>query len=277
MTLILQEPYSTGITRNWKLSKVIIHEFTAFQEVLIALTDHGMTLFCDSERQSSALSQLVYHEFQVLPAVCYAKKFGRALVIGSSEGVVPLMLETVGFQEIDHVDIDQECVQLCAEFLPYGYTQEDVENFSDAANGQSTIFQNKIKLFFEDGHKFVQRAPDGHYDVIVMDLPDANEENHQHNELYSKEFLALVKSKLSKEGAFITQAGNPALWRNSTLLATRKVMHEVFEFTEEFVSDEQDWSWIVGRNSPMTLNYDVGGYNAGYFTREVFYQSRRQL
>ncbi|MEK0076795.1 hypothetical protein WKG97_18580, partial [Bordetella pertussis] len=55
-----------------------------------------------------------------------AEKLDRVLIIGSGEGVASQMSVAAGATLVDHVDIDQREVELCARHLPYGYTPEEL-------------------------------------------------------------------------------------------------------------------------------------------------------
>src|SRR5699024_7116402 len=117
----IQETMGADMRRLWRVDEVLAERDTAYQHVLVARTGQGVSLFCDDDRQSTEFSQLVYHEAMMVPAFLLADKIERVLIIGSSEGVASKMAVQAGAQQVDHVDIDQECVHLCAENLPYGY------------------------------------------------------------------------------------------------------------------------------------------------------------
>lgn len=236
------EEIAAGLYREWKLDEVIVQAQTAFQNMLIGRTAQGLSLFCNGERQSTDFSQRIYHEGQILPAALMAGTIDRALIIGSSEGVVSQMAEQLGAQEIVHVDIDEECVRLCARHLPYGYTLEDVE--------AALAGFGPIKLVFQDGYEYVRAASarGEKFDIVVMDLPDEQLGEAQQNRLYDTAFLVTIASLLTPEGAFINQAGSTTYWRNETLWRSVRRMRSVFKTVVFFEMEEQDWAWIVGAN-----------------------------
>ncbi len=236
----VEEQLSSGLTRIWEIDEVVATERTAYQDVLIARTAHGMTLFCNRERQSSELTQLIYHEGQFIPAALLAGRCKRVLVIGSSEGVVVQLALWCGAEHVVHVDIDRRCVDLCAEHLPYGYSKRDVERYEKGTD--------IVHLLFEDGSAVVDRlkAENQHFDIVVMDLPDEElDSDKQHNRLYQREFLEDLRDLLEPDGVVISQAGCASFWRNQTLAHTFQRFSDVvyFELTE------QDWVWVVGCNA----------------------------
>lgn len=252
----ISEKIAPGLHRVWDVYKVLYQGKTRYQDILIGETAQGVTLFCDNERQSSELTQLLYHECQIVPALLATTKRDKALVIGSSEGVVPKILQEEGFKQIDHVDIDEEAVELCAKYLPYGYTAANIKLSKSTVRGQHEMFDmSRIGIFYQDGHEFVKNSKE-QYDIISMDLPDEPpwiesqdpERELQLSNLYSEDSLSLMRDHLTESGVFITQAGCASLWRNGTLKDIWKRMTRVFgtHRVECFDSDEQDWCWVLG-------------------------------
>ncbi|CAI8723921.1 MULTISPECIES: spermidine synthase [Pseudomonas] len=246
--MLLQEPISDGVSRTWQIYRTHFQGRTRFQDILIADTAHGRTLFCNNERQSSELSQLAYHEGQVMPALLSMPNLPQsALVIGSSEGVAVKILQEAGVSQITHVDIDEECMRACGEHLPYGYTEEEIKRYV-SANDDSAI-----KIIIGDGKEYITNllGKGKTYDLIVMDIPDEGPETEG---LYNESFWADVKSLLSPDGAFITQAGNSCLWRCKTLKESYERMQKVFHHVTYFEVDEQDWVWLVGHAGKVELS-----------------------
>ncbi|MFC3455392.1 spermidine synthase [Amycolatopsis speibonae] len=239
---VIVEPMGTGLTRNWAVEEVLFEGRTAFQNVLIGRTEQGISLFCDDERQSTELSQLVYHEALMLPSLLLAERVERVLIIGSSEGVASELAVAAGAEVVDHVDIDAEAVRVCAEYLPYGYTLDDLAR---AERGEG-----KVRVHYRDGWEFLAEARErgDSYDVVVIDLPDENDDPAaQHNRLYGADFLARCTALLSEGGVVGCQAGCPTLWRNQTLIASWRRFTESFGTVLYYGSDEHEWAFLSGR------------------------------
>jgi len=234
----LEEPLGPGLFRVWDLSEILVDTHTAYQHVVIARTAQGVTLFCDSDRQSTELSQLVYHEALLVPALLLAARIDRVLVIGSSEGVISQLAVAAGAGLVDHVDIDREAVELCAEHLPYGYSPDDLRA------------EGPIRLHYTDGFRFVTETAD-RYDVVVIDLPDEHPGPAQQNRLYQVDFLRRCRSILTPGGVVASQAGCPTLWRNDTLLDSWRRFNEAFDTTVYFGSDEHEWAFLSGLAAPL--------------------------
>lgn len=234
----IEEPVGAGLTRVWLVEDVLADEQTTCQHVVIGKTAQGVSLFCDSERQSTELSQLVYHEALLVPALLLARQPRRVLVVGSSEGVVCQISVAAGASVVDHVDIDSQAVTLCAQHLPYGYTPAELAAAERGAG--------PIRVHYTDGWEFIRSSQDK-YDIVLVDLPDEQDgTDAQHNRLYGTEFLKLCKGLLTPGGVVAYQGGCPTLWRNSTLTRCWRRFEEVFPTPVYFGSDEHEWAFFFG-------------------------------
>ncbi|ANN18107.1 spermidine synthase [Amycolatopsis orientalis] len=248
----IAEPMGPGLTRHWDVEEVLFEGRTAFQNVLIGRTAQGISLFCDDERQSTELSQLVYHEALMIPSLLLADRVERVLIIGSSEGVASHLAVAAGAGVVDHVDIDAEAVRACAEHLPYGYTPGELAR---AERGDG-----KVRVHYRDGWEFLAEARErgDAYDVVVIDLPDENDDPEaQHNRLYGTDFLTRCTKLLTHGGVVGCQAGCPTLWRNQTLISSWRRFTESFGTVLYYGSDEHEWAFLSGRadvlDDPRTL------------------------
>ncbi|MCP2252455.1 spermidine synthase [Prauserella aidingensis] len=236
------EPLADGMTRTWRVDDVVVDTTTAFQHVLIGRTAHGLTLFCDDERQSADATQLVYHEALTVPPLLLADRVRSVLIIGSSEGVASAMAVTHGARRVDHVDIDAETVRLCAHHLPYGYTPDEL--------AAAEAHEGPVRMHYRDGFDFLDAAEaDGtRYDVVLIDLPDESEDAEaQHNRLYEADFLRRCSRLLAPGGVVTCQGGCPTMWRNRTLVAAWRRFTEVFGTAVYYGSDEHEWAFLSGR------------------------------
>lgn len=235
---IITEPLARGLTRCWQIGDGIADVRTDYQHLVIAETAQGISLFCDDDRQSTELSQLTYHEALMVPALLLADRVQRVLVVGSSEGVVCQMAVAAGAEVVDHVDIDELAVRLCAQHLPYGYTPAQV---TAAEQGSGPI-----RLRYTDGYRYVCQTTD-RYDIVVVDLPDERADEAQHNRLYGARFLAQCADLLRPGGVVVFQAGCQTLWRNTTLIRMWRRFHEAFPTVAYYGSDEHEWAFLFGR------------------------------
>ncbi|EHR48760.1 spermidine synthase [Saccharomonospora marina XMU15] len=238
----LIEPLVPGLAQVWELPEVLWEGDTEYQHAVIAKTSQGISLFCDNDPQSTELAQLHYHEALFVPALLLARRVDRVLAIGSSEGVISQLAVAAGATHVDHVDIDAEVVQRCAEHLPYGYTPEELDR---AVRGEGPV-----RMHYADGWEFVRRAAESggeRYDIIVADLPGEREDASQHNRLFGTEFLRHCRAALTEGGVVSSQVGCPTLWLNAMLRRAWGRFSDIFDTVAYYGSDEFDWGFLFGR------------------------------
>ena len=248
----VDEPLAAGMRRRWRLDEVLWRGRTAWQDMMVARTAQGVSLFCDGERQSTEATQLVYHEALAVPPMLLADELRSVLVVGSSEGVVSQLAVAAGATRVDHVDIDAECVRRCADLLPYGYTPEELAVAERAAEaGEGTV-----RMHYADGWQFLAEAAErgDRWDVVIVDLPDEPVEitdPAQHARLYGSAFLRRCVEVLTPGGVVCSQAGCPTLWRNDTLQRMTARFADVFTTVLPYCSDEHEWAYLTGRVDPL--------------------------
>ena len=244
----VDEPLAPGMRRRWRLDEVLWRGRTEWQDMMVARTAQGISLFCDGERQSTEQSQLVYHEALAVPPMLLADELRSVLVVGSSEGVVSQLALAAGATRVDHVDIDTECVRRCAELLPYGYTPAELAA-AEAGDGP-------VRMHYADGWQFLADAAarGDRWDVVIVDLPDEPVEvtdPAQHARLYGVDFLRRCADVLTPGGVVCSQAGCPTLWRNDTLQRMTDRFGDVFATVLPYCSDEHEWAYLSGRIDPV--------------------------
>ncbi|MCE5288731.1 MAG: adenosylmethionine decarboxylase [Nocardiaceae bacterium] len=254
---VMTESVGEGMTRSWEMTEVVVDANSTFQHYTIGRTAQGLSLFCDEERQSTEQTQLIYHEALMIPAMVLAEKLERVLIIGSSEGVASQLAVAAGATVVDHVDIDQEVVEVCARELPYGYTPSEL---AKAVNQDGPI-----RVHYRDGWEFLAEAAAGtdRYDVVVIDLPDeTTDPEAQHNRLYGLDFLANCAAVLAPGGVVSTQAGCPTVWRNETLKLSWERFTRAFGTVAYYGSDEHEWAFVSARQDTIESHGGVGGTEA---------------
>jgi spermidine synthase len=249
----VDEPLADGMRRRWRIDEVLWHGRTAWQDMMVARTAQGVALFCDGERQSTEVTQLVYHEALAVPPLLLADRLDAVLVVGSSEGVVSQLAIAAGARRVDHVDIDAECVRRCADLLPYGYTPAELDA---AERGHSPVI-----VHYADGWQFLADAAarGDRYDVVIVDLPDEPvevDDPAQHARLYGAPFLRRCAEVLAPGGVVCTQAGCPTVWRHDTLVRMSARFDEVFSTVLPYCSDEHEWAYLTGRVDALPEGVD---------------------
>ncbi len=130
-------------------------------------------LFLDGVLQSRRSGDAPYHESLVHPALFTHTKPRRVAIIGGGEGAtLREVLKHNTVEKVIMIDIDEQMVNLCREYLP---------SWSDCSmlvNGTESCFDDpRVETYFLDAFKwFIDRysGDDGSlkelpFDVIIMD------------------------------------------------------------------------------------------------------------
>ena len=132
-------------------------------------------LFLDGIIQSTLYGDAPYHESIVHPAMITHVNPRRVAIIGGGEGAT--LREVLKYKSVEEVvilEIDEELVQLCAEYMPEWSDCSDIEG-SDAT---SCFDDSRARLTFVDAFKWMidnfndNAAGEGKeekFDVIIMD------------------------------------------------------------------------------------------------------------
>ena len=177
------------------ISRVVAEENTPFQKVEIFETlGCGRCLVLDGRMQSTEVDDFIYHESLVHPAMLAATTPPRTvLVIGGGEGAT--LREILRHHSVTRavmVDIDKTVVDLCKEHLP-------------AMNG-GAFDDPRVQVLHEDAFRYLEEAVATTFDVVVCDLTEPRPESPAAR-LYSREFVDLIRDRLSPGGMFAIQAG----------------------------------------------------------------------
>ncbi|MFQ5656880.1 MAG: spermidine synthase [Candidatus Methylomirabilales bacterium] len=132
---------------------------TKFQSIeVVESPKFGKMLILDGKIQSAALDEHIYHEALVHPAMLLHPNPRRILILGGGEGAT--LREILRYRMVEEavmVDLDEEVVNLCQQYLP----EWSAGAFKDT----------RATLVCEDAREFLER-PIGLFDVIIQDITD---------------------------------------------------------------------------------------------------------
>lgn len=207
-----------------KVKNVYAATKTEYQEVqIVDLEEFGKALVLDGYVQSTEADEFLYHESLVQPAMTTHPNPTKVLVIGGGEGAtIREVLKHSTVVEAVMVDIDGELVELAKKYLEVMHRG----SFSDP----------RVKVLIMDGLKYVEEAPQNHYDVVISDLTDPYGPEIS-KMLYSTEFYAKTKKLMKNDGILVTQAGSSFFFPEvyEEIVSNLK---RVFKIVREY------WTWI---------------------------------
>jgi spermidine synthase len=176
----------------YRVKSIVCSAQTPFQHVVIADTyNYGLALFIDGKIQSSFDDEALYHEMLVQPAMLLHPNPRSVLIVGGGEGAT--LREVLAHnlvRSVTMVDIDQQAVELCRQFLP---------SWSRGAYEDS-----RTRVVYTDGRKFIEET-DELYDVVIIDVVDMLADGPAFK-LYTREFYRHLRKRLRPD-AIVTIQG----------------------------------------------------------------------
>jgi len=218
------------------IARTIVEAQTKFQHVEILQTAaYGKTLVLDGRIQSSQGDEFIYHEALVHPGMLTTEGAPRsALVIGGGEGAT--LREILRYPSITRavmVDIDGEVVELCKTHLPEMH--------------QGAFDDPRTEVRHEDARAYLEKSND-RFDFITVDLVEPLEEGPACM-LFTQEFYALVRDRLTPGGTMTMQAGMTKLGELGFFTSIHRTVREVFPMVaayQSFISCfGTPWGFIV--------------------------------
>ena len=134
------------------------------------------------------------------------------------------------------------------------------KNIVDINKGALT--SSKLNVVYNDAFKYLQDSNDL-FDVILIDLPDPNDENL--NKLYTNVFYRLVGSHLNEGGIISVQSTSPyyakkAFWCINKTFLNNETVDKLFSFSEdEKVDKDKLLSNTLSR--PQLIEYYLEAVN----------------
>lgn len=212
---------------------------TKFQSVeFVESVSYGTMLVLDGAIQSAEDDEYLYHEALVHPGMITHPNPKQVLVIGGGEGAtLREVFKHPTVESVVMVDIDQELVEMCQERL---------------GSWHQGAFKNpKLTLLHEDGRAYLEKT-DAQFDVIISDITDILEEGPA-LALYTKEFYALCRERLTPDGVLVVQALEltPTDWTEHatlarTIAASFEIVRSYIMFVPAFICT---WGYLIATNS----------------------------
>jgi len=144
ITVTDKSPLTTTIS---KYQKIEVHESKYYGKILVL--DGVVQL---TERDANSYNEMMAHV-----AMMQHGQPKRALVIGGGDGyVLSEVLKHQSLEHVDHVDLDNDVIEICKEHFSWGAAWSDP----------------RVTLHIGDGAAFVSLASTGFYDVIIQDSSD---------------------------------------------------------------------------------------------------------
>ena len=220
----------------------IIHmEESKYQKIILTQKGEDLRLYLNGGLQLSSFDEYRYHETLVHPAISQAKNSTDVLILGGGDGIAAKeVLKHKEIKTITLVDLDPAVVDLANQ-------NEKLLTLNEYA-----LQDKKVDVIHQDAYKYLE-GTDRIFDVIIIDLPDPNDESL--NKLYTKQFYALVRNHMSLEGAMMVQATSPffateVYWTISETIASNNLETENFHVD---IPSFGNWGFVLASRQPIDV------------------------
>lgn len=186
------EYHTPNVRFSIKVNNQLHGEQSEYQKIAIYDSpEFGRFLTLDGVMMMTEKDEFIYHEMITHVPMAVNPSAKDILVIGAGDGGVARELSKyAGIEKIDIVEIDERVVAVCKEYLP-----KTACGFED----------ERIKLHFEDGLKFIRHV-ENQYDLIIVDSTDPSGPGEV---LFTKEFYGNCYKALKEDGIMVNQHESP--------------------------------------------------------------------
>lgn len=219
--------------------RIIYREQSRYQRIVMTRNGDDIRLFLDGNLQFSTIDEYRYHEMLVHPVMSLARSHETVLVLGGGDGLVAReLLQYADVEQIIIVDLDPAITDLARDYPLLREVNED------------SLHNARVKIVNRDAYDFIQNG-DGLYSVVIIDLPDPN--NESLSKLYSEQFYRLLAQRLTPDGVIITQATSPyfarqAFWCIENTIAAAD-LHTLP--LRAYVPSFGEWGFVIGSKTPI--------------------------
>lgn len=224
--------------------RVILSEQTQYQHIVLTRHKDDLRLFIDGNVQFCSLDEYRYHEALVHIPMSQAAKKDKVLILGGGDGMaVRELLKYEGIQ-ITLVDLDPEMIRICSE------------NKIIAGLNENSLKSDRLKIINDDAYRFLEENEED-YDVIIVDLPDPN--NESLNKLYTNVFYRLCQNSLTGDGILAVQSTSP-YYATKAFWCIGKTLESEGFFVKPYhlqVPAFGDWGFHLASRKELGDNYDI--------------------
>ncbi len=200
------EEMHAGYGQYFDVRAVVHRERTAHQDMLILDTGpFGRVLVLDGIVQTTERDNHFYHEMMVHVPILAHGRVRRVLIVGGGDGGCLREAVRHGGVAVTLVDLDEAVIRASQRFMP------------DLADG--AFDHPRAAVVIADGIAWMRQAGEA-FDAIVVDSTDPIGPGEA---LFTEEFYAACRDRLSAGGVLVTQNGVPFVQPDEVRTAARRL------------------------------------------------------
>lgn len=188
MDLWFTENHSKNIKFSIRVDKHLVSRQSEFQRIdVFESEEFGRILALDGYLMVTDKDEYIYHEMITHIPMAVNPNITNVLVIGAGDGgTVRELTRYNHIQNIDMVEIDEDVVEVCREFMP---------------QTSCRLSDPRVHIYYQDGLRFV-RGVENTYDLIIVDSTDPFGVGEG---LFTREFYGNCFKALKDDGILVNQ------------------------------------------------------------------------
>ncbi len=264
-TLITGMIVSSGwILSHWDSrlyeDRVIYSKQSRYQKIVLTKHKYDIRLFLDGNLQFSSIDEHRYHESLIhVPLSVHEPLVRRVLLLGAGDGMaVRELLKYPSIEKIILVDLDENIIHLAKE-----------NRYMQQLN-QGSLISSKVDIVILDAFTYLNQN-NKLFDFIIIDLPDPN--NNALARLYSKQFYQLIRSNLSEDGIFVTQATSSYFATDAFWSITKTIDASGFNYVYPYhtqVPSFGDWGFVMASSLEQDVKQPDIGIKTKFLDKDNF-------
>lgn len=201
---------SQGSAFSLKVTEKLHDVQSAYQHLEVYATEtYGNLMLLDGCVMLTDRDNFLYHEMMAHPALFTHADPRRVVIIGGGDcGTLREVLKHPGVEKVTQIDIDEEVTKAAERFFPRLTEAND---------------DPRAELLFADGVKWVDEAPAGSVDVMIIDSTDPVGPAEG---LFKVDFLAKCHRLLRDGGVMVQQSESPLYHTGNIIRELREDMHK---------------------------------------------------
>lgn len=242
--VLFSENISNYIEGGLYRDRVILSEQTQYQHIVLTRHKDDLRLFIDGNVQFCSLDEYRYHEALVHIPMSQAAKRDKVLILGGGDGMAVRELLKYEETRITLVDLDPEMIRICSE------------NPIIAELNQNSLKSDRLHIVNDDAYRYLEENEEA-FDVIIVDLPDPN--NESLNKLYTNIFYRLCKNSLTEDGILAVQSTSP-YYATKAFWCIGKTLESEGFFVKPYhlqVPAFGDWGFHLASNREFGDTYNI--------------------
>lgn len=187
--------YHATVSQRLLAERVLVERGDGLQELLVFENPvFGRALVLDGAVQTTERDEFIYHEMLAHVPLFAHGGARRVVVIGGGDGgTLEEVLKHRSVEEATLVEIDESVIDASREHLP--------------SVGGDAFEDGRARIVIGDGLSFMRETAD-RFDVIIVDSTDPHGPGWR---LFTKDFYAHCRARLTEGGILVAQSGVPFL------------------------------------------------------------------